>query len=189
MLPASHEENSDSHLWLPQCPAPQAHRPGPTLSPTSGCSLHPPWAALHPAPPGTHKPCLVGQGGWVNGEVAWPEARVLGGWQYHSWERMLGALRERECPRAGPGSARGPCHLLTARSTALGPRQVNSQAVSPHPGEGPRPRPRAVPGLQATWAGSGWMSDLPAFSSDPPGASCDPSVIFWKGPQVKLSCG
>lgn len=122
-------------------------------------------------------------------EVAWPEAHVLGGLAIPQLGADAGGLRERECPRAGPGSARGPCHLLTARSTALGPRQVNSQTVFPHPGGGPRPRPRAVPGLQATWAGSGWMSDLPAFSSDPPGASCDPSVIFWKGPQVKLSCG
>ena len=113
----------------------------------------------------------------------------LGGWRYRSWEWVLGSLQECECPRAGPSSARGPRHLLTARSAALSPRQVNSWAVSPRPSEGPRRRPCAVPGLQATWAGSGWMSDLPAFSSDLLGASCDPHVIFRKGPREKLSCG
>lgn len=121
----------------------------------------------------------------------WPGLKpvFLGGWRYRSWERVLGSLQECECPRAGPGSAPGPHHLLTARSAALGPGQVNSWAVSPRPGEGPRRRPRAVPGLQAAWAGSGRMSDLPAFSSNLPGASCGQHVTFRKGPRGKLSCG
>ena len=101
----------------------QTHRPGPSLSPTSGCSLHPPWAALHPAPSGTPRPCLVGWGGWVNGEAAWPEAHVLGGLAI---------------PQLGVGAGVPPRVRVSQGRTKLGPRPP-----SPSDGQERSPEPQA----------------------------------------------
>lgn len=98
-------------------------------------------------------PSWLGRRGWANEEVAWPEARILGGLVIRQLgERAGGPLgarvsRGRTCvpgqDQAGPLGVREawPRHLLTTRSAALGPGQVKSQAMSLHPGEGPRSGP------------------------------------------------
>ena len=57
-------------------------------------------------------------------EVAWPEAHVLGGLAIPQLGADAGGLRERECPRAGPGSG-----LLSRVVTGSSPVSTSDSSV------------------------------------------------------------
>lgn len=87
--------------------------------------------------------------------------------------------------RLGPEA---PRNLLTTKSAALGPRQVKSQAVSLHPGEGPRPGPVLSVDSRPRALALGRCLTCPLSPLHPPGAPCDPHH-FLQGSALKPSCG
>lgn len=103
----------------------------------------------------------------MNGEVAWPEARVLGGWRYRSWERVLGSLKSLECPGQDQARPQAPSPpLCGAQPWARAGEQLGRVPASRR---GPA-QARCCPWTPGRVGWLGRMSDLPAFSSNLPGS-------------------